>query len=257
MVIADANGKGLASFLTRLHDRLGNSWKYIGAGAGSQKEERLPCVFTSEAGLHRDAVTLGFIDGSSSIVARHGWQRSAGPVLVTRVEGDVIQELNWLPALEVYRSLIREVAGLELDRGNLDEIGLSFPFGMLKEGSEDLIRVPLGVTSSGGLESIGGVHENSVLYILGGTEEDFLNAAREGAQSCAASLGRPVKHSILLDCVTRSSDLGDRFHSELAAVSEGVGGTEVLGALSRGEFASTGMGYPAWLNKTMVVGAFG
>ncbi|MEO1574227.1 MAG: FIST C-terminal domain-containing protein, partial [Pseudomonadota bacterium] len=177
MALADADHLDVARTMKRLHRQFGNRCRYLGGGGGTYGETPTPCVFTAEHGCRAGALALGFIRGASAVHAGHGWQRAIGPVVATRTVNSVIAELNWRPAYDVYRQLIRQTTGDTIERMSFSDVGLKYPLGMIKEDSEDLVRVPLRVTEAGGLVVIGDVPAHSVLHIMSGRPDDLISAA--------------------------------------------------------------------------------
>ncbi|MEO0973686.1 MAG: FIST C-terminal domain-containing protein, partial [Pseudomonadota bacterium] len=249
----------VAGLMKRLHRHFGNHYRYLGGGAGTRSGSSIPCVFTAEQGLHESAAVLGFFTGASTIHAGHGWHRAIGPVVATKTSGDIIAELNWRPAYPVYRQLIRQATGVDIDGLPFVDVGLKYPLGMLKEDAEDLVRVPLRITPEEGLAVIGGIPTHSVLHVLSGAPEDLIGAGAESARRCTSSLGRSARTKLLFDCVTRPADLQERYVEELEAIQDGLrplGPATLIGALARGEVCGMAGGIPEWLNKTTVIGAF-
>ncbi len=259
LIFADADCGELTYFLNRLHHTFGNGWQYLGAGAGSYERGCLPCVFTAEEGLQENAVVLGAVGGDCCVNARHGWKRSVGPFVATKTEKNIVHELNWEPDFDVYRRLITELSGRVISSDDLRDVGIAYPFGIIKEGTEELIRLPIAVTPEGGLVVIGGVPPNAVLHISAGKPRDLISAASAAAESCSRQLGTTAQHKFVFDCMSRRQFLGAEFAKELAALEFGLsnlGDVDLIGAMARGEIASVGGGFPEWLNNTTVVGAF-
>ena len=259
MVLADADRLDVATLMKRLHRHFGNRYRYLGGGAGTRDGASVPCVFTAEHGLHDSAMALGFFRGPSAVHAGHGWRRAIGPVVATKTSNDTIVELNWRPAYQVYRELIRQSTGTQISDLPFGEVGLKYPLGMIKEDIEDLVRVPLRVTADGGLVVIGGVPAHSVLHILSGVAGDLLAAAARSARQCATSLGGAARHKVIFDCVTRPDFLKEQYATELHSIRDGLlqaGSGEPIGVLARGEVCGMAGGMPEWLNKTTVIGAF-
>lgn len=262
-IFADADAPHLAECLNQLYGCLGQEVKYFGGGAGllgDLSPEQKLCVFTTNDGFAENAAVLAFINHAGVVSANHGWQRLYGPLIATRTEGNVLLELNWQPAFDVYRQVVEEQIGHPLlpeDIGT--QLSLGFPFGMLKQDSEDLVRLPIAVTDTGGVVCVGGIHTNCVLYILQGTPDLVLGAAHQTIQDCALACNQTSHHKLLIDCVTRYWFLNERYTEELNAIVQGLSGlgpAPVIGALSKGEIASSGVSYLEMLNKSVAIGTF-
>ncbi|MBE9032639.1 FIST C-terminal domain-containing protein [filamentous cyanobacterium LEGE 11480] len=262
-VFADADSPYLAEFLNQLYDRFSNRVQYFGGGAGllgelSPAEQQ--CVFTTADGLAKNAAVLAFIDHPGSVSANHGWKRLHGPLIATRTEGNVLLELNWQPAFEVYQSVIESHTGQVIQPADLGtNVSLGFPFGMLKQDAEDIVRLPIDMIPEGGVVCVGGIQPNCVVHILQGQQDAVLAAAHQTMANCSRRMLAAVNHKIVIDCVTRYWFLADRYAEELQAMEQGLaslGKSKVIGALSKGEIASTGLAYLEMLNKSIAVGTF-
>lgn len=259
VVFIDGLSSNIAGFLNSLFNLYGNSVNYIGGGAGYIGLQQKPCVFNAE-GIFQDAAIVALIAQESRLGVGHGWKRIVGPIIATRTYGNIIAELNWESAFEVYRSVVEEYSGQKIDVDNFFGVAKDYPFGMLKENCESVVRSPRGVTSNGELICFSEVPENTVVDILAGDKESLLDAAGAVAASCGTDLKEGVaKSAIVIECVARSMFLKEDFTQELSAVSESISkntGAKLLGGiLTFGEIASW-EGFLQYFNKTIVTGVF-
>lgn len=259
VVFVDGLTANVSCLLSELFGRLGNCVHYIGGGAGSLSLTQEPCVFTRE-GVFQDAAVIGFVPLGSTLGVRHGWSQFHGPVVATRAEGNVILELNWHNAFEVYRDALAAFVHEPITRFNIFQITKSFPFGIFKEGQEDVVRDPVAVGDNGELICVGEVPENAVLNVLNGDADSLIEAAMQAAEDCRAASGRRLHGALVVDCVSRTIFLAERFSEELEAVQgrlqELDAGLELWGMLSLGEISSHGEGYVEFFNKTIVTAVF-
>ncbi|MCB9593274.1 MAG: FIST C-terminal domain-containing protein [Sandaracinaceae bacterium] len=252
LVLVDGLARSLASFLEALYDRLGNTVAYWGGGAGSLRSGPRPCVFT-EAGVFQDAAIVALVPAAASLGVRHGWTKLVGPLVATRTSGNEIQELNWERALDVYRAAVAADCGREITEEGFFEVAKGYPFGLQKQGAEDVVRDPIAVGPAGSLRCVGDVPENAVLSILKGVPEQLV-AAAGAAAAAARAVGAPSRLSLVADCVSRAIFLEDRFAEELEAMDAARGdGASQIGMLTLGEISSQGNGYLELFNKTAVV----
>lgn len=228
-------------------------------GAGYSSFRQQPCLFANN-GLAQDAALLVPLALENGSGVRHGWRRAYGPVVATRTRGHVIAELNWNNALEVYSGILREQAGRILDAGRFGKVAREFPFGMIKEGAEDIVRDPVAATPQGELVCTGDVPENSVISILQGAPEDLIRAAGAAADDALAAVRPPLALALMADCISRQMVLGDAFPREVEAVAGRVRAVdpavELAGLLTIGEISSYGEGLVEFFNKTVVVGVW-
>jgi len=255
LIFIDGLTPEIGDFLAVLYGRLGANVAYFGGGAGSLSLQQAPAILTPE-GVFQDAAVMLPIEGKASLGVRHGWQRLAGPLVASRTEKNVIMELNWRNAFDVYRETVEPVIGQPLVAENFFDHAKGFPFGMSRDGCEDIVRDPITVTEDGFLVCVGDVAQHSVLHILSGQANDLISAAAEAGRACPSA--QPGQF-MLIDCISRNLFLADQFAEELRAVKRGnelPEETMLEGALTLGEISSIDGGYLEFLNKTIVFAAF-
>lgn len=252
LVLVDGLTANIASFLRRLYDVYGDNINYLGGGAGSLSLEQMPCVFNN-AGIFQDAAIVAFTPLNSSLGVRHGWQKIVEPFLATNTTNNVINELNWGNAFEVYKSVVEENSGKSLLQNTFFDLAKGYPFGINKEGLEVVVRDPIMVNADGNLVCVGEVPQNASLAILKGDNYNLISAAKAAAEACKRN---EQSVYMVFDCISRVLFLEEDFNQELRAVQEGLGNPQkLLGALTLGEISSYGNGYIEFFNKTIVVGA--
>ncbi len=261
LVLFDGLSPNLYCFLEELNDLLGKQCDFIGGGAGSISLRQQACVFNNE-GFFEDAALVCVIDNQVSIGVRHGWEHLAGPLVATHTEGNTILQLNWQKAIEVYSDLVEQDCGLRLTQDNFAGIAQGYPFGILREKADDIVRDPLAMLDNGAIVCIGEVPPNTVLHILKGCKTTLLEAAKKAVLDCSANLDPkvPTKGTFVVDCITRTLFLDQEFSQEIALIHQGVriehDEQEPFGILSLGELASYGAGLLELFNKTIVIGRF-
>lgn len=255
LVLLDGLTPHVAYFLSQLYNRYDTRAQYLGGGAGSLSLVQMPCIFTEE-GLFQDAAVVLLIDRPLQLAVRHGWSRLMGPIVATKVDKNRILELNWQNAFGVYKNVVEPEAGQQFTADNFFDIAKGFPFGMAKDGQEDVVRDPIMVDDEGALVCVGEVPSNSVLYILKGSPESLVAAAREAATVVAQSAYHG--ETIMMNCISRALYLEDGFTEELEAIQSSLppGSPPISGALTLGEISSYGDGYLEFFNKTTVIGTF-
>ncbi|MEQ6122521.1 FIST C-terminal domain-containing protein [Reichenbachiella sp. MALMAid0571] len=248
----------LSLYLSELYSQFGSNMAYFGSGAGSLSLKQIPCVFNKD-GIFQDAA-VGFIAQSKvALGVKHGWKRVAGPFIATKTEKNVIKQINWQNAFEVYKTIVEEHGKAEIRKDNFFDISKAYPFGILKDNSEYVVRDPLSVTDEGELVCIGEVLENTVMDILKGDNETLVKAAEDAAEAVIDQLEFP-HHAYISDCISRVLFLEDDYHLELEAILGKLykNGKQIPleGALTLGEISSFGDGYLQLFNKTVVIGLF-
>ncbi len=255
-VLLDGLTANISVFLSRLYDKLGNTISYIGGGAGSLTLEQSPCVF-SNAGLFQDAAIIALSAQAVNLGVKHGWERISGPFVATSTSKNVIKELNWQNAYEVYRTAVEANAEQVFNGDNFFDIAKGYPFGITKEQTEAVVRDPIAVNEHGELICVGEVPENTVLDILKGQNTTLINAAELAAQS-AISSGHQIDDALIFDCISRVLFLENDLDQELHCVQETLRlaneNITLKGAFTLGEISSDAIGHLEFYNKTVVVG---
>lgn len=254
ITMIDGLMENISNMLSGIHNHFGESANFFGGGAGSLSLVQQPCLFTNE-GVFQDAALLCPFPLKSNIGVRHGWEQIYGPVVATRTEGNVVHELNWAPAFEVYKEIVSNDAGKELTIDDFFSIAKAYPFGIYREGEEFIVRDPLMAKEDGSIVCVGEVPENTVLNILKGETETLLQAAKQASLD-AVSEEDSLVELFVVDCISRTLFLEDDFGKEIAMVKEAVSSKSPSGILSLGEIATEkGSGLLSFFNKTIVVSA--
>lgn len=256
LVIADGLWDEVGTFLQHLYLKAGAWIRVLGGGAGFADLGHRPCVFTRE-GLVQDAALLLTIRSACSLGVRHGWDFLMGPMVATRTRGNVILELNWRPAYDVYKEELDPHLDQPLDRQDFGRVAMNFPFAMQRHNAEDVVRDPIAVGSDGSLHCVGLVPENSVLNILCGSADSLIEAARVATHEAYRTQEGDSPVCLHFHCVSRRFYLNERFTHELEVVkgfADTHGGVGQLGALTVGEIATSERGHIEFLNKSVVIG---
>jgi hypothetical protein len=259
MILVDGLTSNIALFLAEMFNQLGNSVHYFGGGGGSLSLQQEPCLFCPE-GFFQDAAIVSFVKLESNLGVRHGWEEIKGPMVATRTEKNIIFELNWENAFDVYRETVEADSGKKLTAENFFDIAKGYPFGIMKEGEEHIVRDPIAVNEKGELICVGEVPENAALSIMKGNRDSLIRAAAQAVDDCVGDEKRGLRLSLIADCISRVIFLEDDFSKELEAVNNRIQSVHEkqtpLGMLTLGEISSYGEGFLEFFNKTIVVGTF-
>lgn len=257
MIFVDGLTAHISDFLDALYNQLGNKIQYFGGGAGSLSLTQQPCII-SPAGIFQDAAVVAMAPGNMELGVRHGWQKIMGPFVATKTEKNIISELNWEPAFEVYKEVLKKDSGVSIAHDNFFEHAKGYPFGLYREGEEDIVRDPITVNEKGELICVGEVPENSVLYILKGEAGSLIESAAQATRDCWKESYDMPNQVFIVDCISRTLFLEQEFEKELAAVTDVIAPitthTTPMGVLTLGEISSYGEGYVEFFNKTIVLG---
>lgn len=258
-VFVDGYSQRISPFMDNLYNTFGTQYRYLGGGAGSINPAALdmtntPCLLTNE-GVLTDSAILSITDIECGVGVGHGWHKISGPYKVTETNGTAIISLDWKPAFEVYSQIIKEQSGKEIRSDNFFEIAKSFPLGMSRLDSEIIVR-DLFTEDKGHMMVATEIPQESFVDVLTGNSESIIKAAGKSSDMAMEGLkNQQGKTTFLIDCISRALYLGDDYIQEIDAVNQD--GTELVGILSLGEIANSGMNYMELYNKTCVVGVLG
>ena len=182
VVLVDGLGANLDAFVEYLYGLVGLNAPVVGAGAGHLDLRQRPCLF-GNAGMLGDAALVVALPCQLDRGIAHGWQRLSGPFLVTRSHGDVLEELNYSPAAEIYRGEIEANTGLRFAESDFFAISKTYPLGIESVDGEFLVRDPIKQVDDS-LVCVGDVPQNATVYLLKG-EVETLIASAAGAMTSA------------------------------------------------------------------------
>ena len=249
LVFIDGLSSNIEACTQKIYDWVGNSCHVLGAGAGSLSLQQKPCIINN-SGLHTDAVVLVSLPFVTDITIAHGWQRMAGPFLVTQVDGNQIKEINFQPAFEIYQQQVEEHSDIKINKDNFFQHASSFPLGIDRLDDDMLIRDPIKVSGSDVI-CVGAVPENGMIYFLTAQPEHLISAAKNSISSTLTN----TELVLSIDCVSRKLFLQHDFDSEIAAIeSKLTPYKHFITILALGEIASGKFGAINFHNKTSVVG---
>lgn len=256
--LVDGFGSSAGTFLKEVYDILGSRFSYLGGGAGSVSLQQASCLFTDQ-GIVTGGAIICSIKAHVNIGVQHGWDHAVGPLVATKTMGNIVYEINWENAFDVYQRAIKDYFDEDLDRDDFLSVATSYPFGLYKEYDEPLVREPLFVGSRGELICIGEVPEHSVMGIMRGQNDKLIQAAA-GAANQSLENGGAIQDVFVIDCISRLLYLKDDYKKEVDIMQAAFGQypqvPQIEGILSIGEIASQGKGVPEFYNRTVVVAAF-
>ncbi|CAL2101877.1 conserved protein of unknown function [Tenacibaculum sp. 190130A14a] len=258
ITFVDGLTSNISNFLSKLYQEYGMRTNYFGGGTGSLSLEQKPCIF-SEEGFLEDAAVVCLMEMKSSIGVEHGWEKLDGPFIVTKANNNTIKGINWETPFDIYKQVVEEDSGKQFSDTAFFELAMGYPIGVIKQGTDYIIRDPLTIDDDNSLVCIGEVEENTMINIMKGNKNQLIHAAKTAGETVANQAEFP-KFAMVIDCISRILYLKDDFKHELENVSKAIHSKHptipTSGALTLGEISSYGNGYIEFYNKTIVVGLF-
>lgn len=225
--------------LQGMYNVLGPKFLYLGGGTG-------PLRWT-EKGVNSGPLSLGVLAGIDfSSAVGHGWSPTQGLLVVTRVQGREVLEIDGVTPLEAYRARIGNLSW------DVEEVGALYPLGFPNIFGDLLIRDPVYLSPSGHMGFVGAsIFRGAVGYVMKGEKEKVLATSREVAQRAREGIEEAC-FALVFDCISRSFFLGAAFEEELKGIQGIIGTIPLAGFLSVGEIHPYGCA-PFFHNKSVVV----
>lgn len=252
-MIFDAMVATIASILDDLYLKLADRVHYMGVSAGSETFQPIPCLFDNRQ-VKQDAVLAMLLVNHPGAVVEHCYQAPERMISATSTDGNRIITIDWRPAFDVYREAAEVEYGVKIDRENFYQLGVHFPFGIIRANGEILVRIPVALEDDGSVFCVGEVPSNALLTLLRAPEVDSVQTVDKLTVGLHNLHGTLAGLDLLLFyCAGRRIHLGDRAHDELRQMSLRSGTDRIAGALSLGEIGqSMQWGYPFFHNGALV-----
>jgi len=272
LALDQAGGEADNSALMILSDGLVGDQREVVRGAYAVAGATVPLVGGAAANdqqLHTTIQSAGRKVTTNGLVAvwinsatplgvgvRHGWQPIGEPMIVTRADGNIVYELDGLPAVDAYLAQ-RQFRPLEANLSGEGEVTFSAatldePLGLMNVSGGFDVRHILYRTPDGGLQLFGHVNEQSVVQAMVGHWEDLIEAAEGAAGEAAARRTGDPHGALVFSCTGRIAPLGPHLAAEATAISRAIGSTPMAGFFTYGEFARF-TGSTGFHNATVVV----
>jgi len=246
----DGISQNIDTIIQSIFNNYGLTINYIGGSAAGRDFQKKPILFSNE-GLLEDAALIATTTVESTIGVKHGWESlSEETYQVTRAKGNCIYEIDYKPALEVYKKILQKHTDHILSQENHFSIARSFPLGINRLSGDSIVRVANGTTEDGALTCTGDVPENSSIQILHATNRQLIEAAAE-ASVASDAIEYKKSFKLYIGCLARLLVLEEDFYKELNAIYKE--GELLVGALSVGEVANNQDHYLELYNSTAVV----
>lgn len=251
LVFIDALSSNKQCFIESLFNFFGIFPTYMGGGAGSLSFESFPNIIDND-GMHSNAVVIGWLNEKIALGVAHGWHSFSEPLKVTEACGNQIKSINWEPAFEIYKQIVEQHSGLEINSDNFFQIARSYPLGIVKIDAEMVVRDPFKVNNNA-IHLVDLISEGEYVHILHGDLKSLLAGASKAKEMAFSKLGegRDPKSVFCIDCISRVLYLQDDFEKELQIIAKDI---EANGILTIGEIANPGESFLEIYNKTVVIG---
>jgi hypothetical protein len=233
---ADGLSGDLQSLLNGVYRVAGAAVPVVGGAASPDWSMTETLVFHDDQVL-RDAAVAVWIDSDDpvTVVCAHGWRSSGLPLLVTKVDGQLVHELGGRPADEVYRENFRLPDRANEGRGE-DGFYASHAFGLIEPDGSKLIRGAF-IDDDKQLRTFAPLPPFSAVEVMSCDQDDLLDISEKVVNDALAGGGRSVM--LAFSCMARLQILGERSGEEVSRLQAAAGGVPTFGFYTAGEFART------------------
>jgi hypothetical protein len=225
------------ALVTGIHRVAGAAVPVVGGSASDDRALRETFVLHDDRISSDTAVAVWIAaDRPIPVTVGHGWHAIGLPLLVTRVEGQIVHEIAGRPALDVFEEHIR--------RGDIDDLAHVRPggyysthaFGLIEPDGTHLIR---GVfrDAEGMVRTFEPLPVYSAIDIVACDQDDLLQVSHQVAEQSVA--GRDVSVLLVFSCVARLDVLKERGSEEAMRLQSAAGTVPIFGIYTYGEFART------------------
>jgi hypothetical protein len=241
-------GTHLDAWYLRMADRV----RYVGANAGNERFAPAPCLFDADRFLG-DGLLVQLLPNHPGACLEHGYRVPKRITAATSAVDNRIVQIDWRPALDVYRELMREEYGVHIDETNFYDHAVHFPFGIIRADGEVVVRIPVALGEDGSIVCVGEMPANSVLTLLDARSGSDLAPAKVASGLKELRTGTAGTDTLVFYCAGRRLHKGDGVTAELEELRRDADAERLYGAVSLGEIGqSRDGGYPLFHNATLV-----
>jgi hypothetical protein len=239
VILSDGLIKDESGFLFGLQERLGRSFPLAGGSASDNLSFKKTYLYF-DGQIYNDSVCAILWGGKLNfgLGTKHGWKPLGKPRYVNKSSGNVVYEIDGVPAVNIYKDYF--AYDLDRLRKELTRISVLYPLGIYLAGEEEyLLRNIVSIEGDGTLVFQGSVPEKSSVRLMIGTKESCLAATLQAVDDVKKGLlDKPCNFALVFDSVSRYILLGRQAEKELQIIKERLGrNTPLIGVYTFGEQA--------------------
>jgi len=236
----------------------------IAGGAAADNLAFNNCSVFHNSKAYSDSLSLCILDSKVpvGVGVQHGHIPISPPLTLTKTQGNVVYEIDNLPAWEVWKEYTRHKAYFKnIDVDEIEskaEIGaflLQYEAGLLA-GENYKIRAPLALNSDGSINFAAAMEQGSVFRIMESPSKEWqIQSAKASAIAAvnSADPGTKFAGAIVFDCICRNLILDHEFKSAVMEIKQVIGDIPLIGLATYGEIAVTPGQQSGFHNTSTVV----
>ncbi|MFX1520413.1 MAG: FIST signal transduction protein [Promethearchaeota archaeon] len=231
---------------------LGASYALVGGGTGDNLKFLSTFQFHNGKVFQDAAVGIIIVSKNCGRGVAHGWMPFGDPMMTSRVDGNVIKEIDGKPAIETYSNFFKK-HNMDVHKDSFSRFAMEYPFGVSGIGGTYVIRDPLSIEEAGGIVCVADIPNFSMIRIMKGNKQTMKQAAYDAAERARSEFGnKKPKLLLIFDCVSRLLLLEDEAIEEIRLIKNTVGNhVKLTGFFSFGEIGSIKGKVPSFHNKSV------
>lgn len=222
----------------------GDSFMLAGGSAGDNYKFEKTFQYLNSTVHSGNVVGVGMHgDVHFGIGVRHGWLPISIAKIVTKAVGNVVYEIDGVPAIRFYDEYFGDKRKVIDSDHPLAQLAVTYPLGIPSPNKDGyLIRDPLSVDENGAITCAAEIPEGAEVYLMMGSSDEAIAAAKDAARIAKKQVeGRDIKAVILFNCIARKRVLMQRKSEEIEAIREIIGtNVPLIGFYTYGEQAPLG-----------------
>lgn len=178
-------------------------------------------------GLYGDTLEVSFATNG-------GWAPFGPERLVTKSEDNILYEIDYKPALDLYKTYLGSKSK------ELPGAALLYPLNVKsKDSNKSIVRTILNINEEdNSMILVGDIVEGSQVQLMMTNVDSIVNAAETGAEQALKSRKNKPELALLVSCIGRKLVLDQRVEEEVEEVIEVIGKNALVsGFYSYGEIA--------------------
>lgn len=253
LILADAMAGYTDNLIETLTRLTYGSYQFFGGGAGDNAQFSYTPVFYDTEVLTDAAVVLEICSRKpAGLGSSHGWKPISAPIEVTSSDGMHVTSLDGKSPLDVFQAYAQST-GQTLDSADPLPFFLHNLIG-IDMGLGYKLRVPLSLTSDGGILCAAEVPAGTNICIMGSTIQSAQEAAETAARNAQRQLlGEKPAVALFFDCVATRLKMGKEFGFELKKVQEVLSPIRYIGCNTHGQIVRADGQFSGFHNCTAVV----
>jgi hypothetical protein len=229
-------------------------YQLFGGAAGDDARFQETFVF-----YHDEVLTKAFVCAEVlspqplALGISHGWRPASRPLRVTAGEGPCLQEINGLPAWELYEEFADEI-GTVVDEQHASAFLMNHILGISYAPEQYKLRVPLWKQPDGSLMCAAEVPAGALAHIMR-TEEVSMIASGKRAVELAQARLETTRYAgaLVFECVATRLKLGGQFIQEVDGIKQALGPVPFVGCNSYGQLARVSGEFTGLMDATALV----